>query len=176
MPGDVLAYIDGEIRAMHGLYERVLRDVTEEQANHVPQGGHQSLSFCLWHYVRTEDNVIQFVLQRKPTVWMEQGWDAKFGLDSKSQGTGFTDDEAAGLRINSMADFRAYMAEAFRRTEAYVPTLTADDCARMVTVKPLPEMTLLQAVSGFVMTHGYRHLGEIEFAKGLVAPRGGATI
>jgi hypothetical protein len=26
------------------------------------------------------------------------------------------------------------------------------------------------------MTHGYRHLGEIEFAKGLVAAKGGATI
>lgn len=176
MAADVLAYIAGEIRAMHGLYERVLRDVTEEQANRVPPGGHQSLSFCLWHYVRTEDNVIQFVLQRRPTAWMEQGWDVKFGLDSKSQGTGFTDEEAAGLRIDDMAGFRAYMSEVFRRTEAYVPSLTPDDCARMVTVKPLPEMTLLQAVSGFVMTHGYRHLGEIEFAKGLVAPRGGATI
>ncbi len=37
-------------------------------------------------------------------------------------------------------------------------------------------MSILQAISGLCMTHGYRHLGEIEFAKGLVAPRGGATI
>jgi hypothetical protein len=43
-------------------------------------------------------------------------------------------------------------------------------------VKPLGEMTILQNISGMVMTHGYRHLGEIEFAKGLVAPKGGATI
>jgi hypothetical protein len=43
-------------------------------------------------------------------------------------------------------------------------------------VKPLGEMSILQAISGLCMTHGYRHLGEIEFAKGLVAAKGGATI
>ena len=41
---------------------------------------------------------------------------------------------------------------------------------------PVGEMPILTAISGLCMTHGYRHLGEIEFAKGLVAPKGGATI
>lgn len=174
--GELLKYLGGEIRGMHGLYDRVLVDVTDEQANKVPEGGHQNLAFSLWHYVRTEDNVVQFVIQRKPTVWMRDGWDVKFGLDAKSQGTGFSDAEARGLRISGMADFRQYMADVFRSTEAYVAALTEEECARMVTVKPLGEMSILQCMSGMVMTHGYRHLGEIEFAKGLVTPRGGATI
>ena len=65
---------------MHGLYNRVLGGLDDEQINRVPDGGKQNIAFSLWHYVRTEDNVIQFVMQRKPTVWMEGGWDAKFGL------------------------------------------------------------------------------------------------
>ena len=173
---ELLTYLQDEVRAMHRLYDRVTADLTDEQVNRVPDGGHQNLAFCLWHYVRTEDNVIQFVIQRKPTVWMEGGWPEKFALDSKSQGTGFTDDEARGFRINGFADFRAYMADVFRRTEEYLANVSADELQRTITVKPLGEMTILQNMSGMVMTHGYRHLGEIEFAKGLVAPRGGATI
>lgn len=173
---ELLKYLAREVRGMHGLYDRVMVDVTDEQANHVPEGGHQNLAFSLWHYVRTEDNVIQFVIQRKPTVWMRDGWDEKFGLDSKSQGTGFSDDEARGFRIKGIADFRLYMAEVFRETEQFIETVSDDELARKITVKPLGEMTVLQCFSGMVMTHGYRHLGEIEFAKGLVAPKGGATI
>jgi hypothetical protein len=169
-------YLSREVRDMHRLYDRVMRDVTDEQANRVPEGGHQNLAFCLWHFVRTEDNVIQFVIQRKPTVWMEGGWDAKFGLDSKSQGTGFTDDEARGFRIEGIDDFRQYMSDVFAKTEAFIADVSDAELQRTITVKPLGEMTILQNLSGMVMTHGYRHLGEIEFAKGLVAPKGGATI
>jgi hypothetical protein len=173
---ELIKYLSGEIRGMHGLYERVTVDLVDRQLNHVPPGGHQSLGFCLWHYVRTEDNVIQFVIQRKPTVWMEGGWDAKFGLDSKSQGTGFSDDEARNFRIKGAAEFRQYMLDVFRNTEEFVAALTPGEASRNVTIKPLGEMSILQAMSGMCMTHGYRHLGEIEFAKGLVAPKGGATI
>ena len=161
---------------MHGLYERVTADLTDEQINHVPDGGKQNIAFSLWHYVRTEDNGIQFVIQRKPTVWMEGGWDTKFGLDAKSQGTGFTDAEALDFRFDGIADFRTYMQQVFARTDAFVAALTPEEAERKVTVKPLGEMSILTAISGLCMTHGYRHLGEIEFAKGLVSARGGATI
>ena len=172
----LLSYLSDELRALHGLYKHVTADITDVQANAVPAGGHQSLAFCLWHYVRTEDNIIQFVLQRKPTVWIEGGWPEKFGLDAKSQGTGFTDDDARNFRIDGMDSFRDYMRDVFRRTEAYVGAMDESALSQRVVVKPLPEMSLLQCISGMCMTHGYRHLGEIEFAKGLVAPRGGAPI
>ena len=68
------------------------------------------------------------------------------------------------------------MTDVFAATQAFVESLSPDDAGRTVTVKPLGQMTVLDCVSGMSMTHGYRHLGEIEFAKGLVAARGGATI
>jgi len=173
---ELLDYLRRELKAMHGLYEHVTADLTDDQANAVPAGGKQNLAFSLWHYVRTEDNAIQFVIQRKPTVWIEGGWPERFGLDAKSQGTGFTGDEARAFRLNSIADFRRYMTGVFARTEAYVAALTPEASAQRITVKPLGEMSILTAISGLCMTHGYRHLGEIEFAKGLVAAKGGATI
>lgn len=172
----LIEYLRRELRDMHRLYTHVTSDLTDAQVNAVPPDGKQNLGFSLWHYVRTEDNVIQFVMQRKPTVWMEGGWPEKFGLDSKSQGTGFTDDQARGFRFDGIAGFRTYMTDVFKRTEDFVAALTPGEGERQITVKPLGEMSILQCVSGMCMTHGYRHLGEIEFAKGLVAPRGGATI
>ena len=176
MSCELIEYMEREIRGMHGLYERVTVDLDDKQINHVPAGGHQNLAFCLWHYVRTEDNAIQFVIQRKPTVWIAGGWAEKFGLDAKSQGTGFTDDEARAFRIHGFADFRTYMLDVFRHTEEFVKSLSVEEGDRKIVVKPLGEMSIMNAISGLCMTHGYRHLGEIEFAKGLVAAKGGATI
>jgi hypothetical protein len=176
MPRDLIMYLTAEFHALHRLITHVTSDVTDDQANHVPAGGHQNIAFSLWHYVRTEDNVVNFVVQRKPTVWLDGKWPEKFGLDPKLQGTLFTDDQARAFRISDFAAFRGYMADVFKTTEDFVATLTDEESMRTVTVKPLGEMTVLQALSGVGMTHGYRHLGEIEFAKGLVAVKGGATI
>ena len=173
---ELIDYLARELRSMHRLYDRVTADLDDAQANAVPEHGKQNIAFSLWHFVRTEDNVINFVVQRKPTVWLAGGWGERFGLDPKSQGTGFTDDQARDFRLPDVAAFRDYMRDVFAATEEFARALSNDDAGRMVTVKPLGEMTVLDCVSGMCMTHGYRHLGEIEFAKGLVAPRGGATI
>ena len=176
MSNELKDYLARELRVMHRLYDRVTSDLDDTQLNSVPAGGKQNIAFSLWHFVRTEDNVVNFVVQRKPTVWIAGGWPEKFGLDAKSQGTGFSDDDAKNFRLQGVDAFRSYMADVFTSTEAFAKALSDDDAARMVTVKPLGEMSFLDCVSGMCMTHGYRHLGEIEFAKGLVAARGGATI
>ncbi len=175
MAKELLDYMQRELHSMHGLYGRVLDGLDDEQINRVPDGGKQNIAFSLWHYIRTEDNIIQFVMQRKPTVWMEGGWDSKFGLDSKAQGTGFSDDEALNFRMKGIDDFKRYMSDVFARTESYVGALSDDDVERKITVRPLGEMSVLQCLSGMCMTHGYRHLGEIEFAKGLVGLKGSST-
>ncbi|HZP58084.1 MAG TPA: DinB family protein [Dehalococcoidia bacterium] len=175
MSKELIAYLARELRGLHGLYERVMTGLDEAQVNHVPEGGNQNIAFCLWHYVRTEDNIVQFVIQRKPTVWIEDGWDAKFGLDSKAQGTGFSDDDARNFRIRGLDDFLQYMRDVFRRTEDYVAALDEGEAERRITVKPVGEMSIQQCISGMCLTHGYRHLGEIEFAKGLTGTRGSST-
>ena len=175
MAKELLDYMQRELHVMHGLYERVLEGLDDAAINRVPDGGKQNMAFSLWHYVRTEDNVIQFVMQRKPTVWIADGWDAKFGLDSKAQGTGFSDDDAKNFRISGLGDFKRYMSDVFKHTEQYVGAMGEQDAERRITVKPLGEMSVLQCVSGMCMTHGYRHLGEIEFAKGLVGLKGSST-
>ena len=66
-------FIRGSLKQMHNMYDDAIRDLTPEQMRWRGNDSGQPISFVLWHYVRTEDNIIQFVLQRKPTVWMEGG-------------------------------------------------------------------------------------------------------
>ena len=46
---------------------------------------------------------------------------------------------------------------------------------RRVTIKPLPEMSLWDGLYGICLSHGYRHIGEIEYARGVIGI-GGVTI
>lgn len=176
MSKEFIDYLHRELKAMHRLYQHVTSDLTDEQVNFVPTNGKQNLGFSLWHYVRTEDNAIQWVIHHEPTIWLTGGWAEQFGLHPNSQGTGYSANEARDFRLKGIGDFRTYMADVFKRTDEYVASLSPDESERRITVKPLGEMSIMTAISGLCMTHGYRHLGEIEFAKGLVADKGGATI
>jgi hypothetical protein len=173
---DVLDFVRGQMVSLHRLLDHVTEDLDDEKLHFVARPGAQPIAFCLWHYVRTEDNIIRFVIQRRPTVWMENGWDARLGLDSRSQGTGMSDEDASNFRISSLPDFRRYMTEVWQSTDEYLGGLSdADLAGRQVVIKPVGEMSLLQAIGGMCLTHGYRHLGEIEYARGLVGLKG-ATI
>jgi hypothetical protein len=173
---DALSFVRGQMGSLHRLLDHVTEDLDDAQLHHVARPGVQPIAFCLWHYVRTEDNIIRFVIQRRPTVWMENGWDRRLGLDSRSQGTGMSDEDASNFRISSLPDFRRYMTEVWASTDEYLGGLSDADIAdRRVVIKPVGEMSLLQAIGGMCLTHGFRHLGEIEYARGLVGLKG-ATI
>ncbi len=79
---------------MHSMLDQAVGEMTADQLNFRPQEGGVSGFFSLWHFVRTEDNVINWVLQQQPTVWLDGGHDEAFGLPHNAQGTGMTEDEA----------------------------------------------------------------------------------
>ena len=172
---DTLTFIRQQMQSLHNLLDRVTADLTEEQLHHVAGPGVQPIAFSLWHYVRTEDNIIQFVIQHRPTVWMEGGWPERLGLDARSQGTGMSDQDASNFRIASLDEFRRYMTAVWAATDAYLGGLSPEAVEGRVTIKPVGEMSLIDALGGMCLTHGYRHLGEIEYARGLVGLKG-ATI
>jgi hypothetical protein len=172
---DAIAFIHNQMNGLHRLFDRVTEDLSDEQLHFTAAPRVQPIAFSLWHYVRTEDNIVRFVIQHRPTVWMEEGWDAKLGLDSRAQGTGMSDEEACAFRIPSLPDFRAYMSRVWLATDEYLKSLDPNSLEQPVTIKPVGEMPLYQALGGMMLTHGYRHLGEIEYARGLQGLKG-ATI
>ena len=79
----LVEFIASELNRLHGSLDAVVKDLTPEQWHAVPGGAGKAntVAFEMWHYARTEDNIVRFILQgRRPAVWMEGGWAEKFGL------------------------------------------------------------------------------------------------
>jgi len=164
------------LRDMHGLLDKAVEEMSLEQLNFRPREGGLSAFFSLWHYVRTEDNIVNFVAQRRNTVWLEGGYDEKLGLPRTSQGTGLTREEALAIRLADKDLWRAYQLSTWDATDAFLDTLSEDDLEeRKVTIRPLGEMSLWTALWGVCLSHGYRHVGEIEYVRGIQG-LGGLTI
>jgi hypothetical protein len=164
------------LKSMHGLLDKAVGDMSADHLNFRPQEGGVSAFFSLWHYVRTEDNIVNFVIQGKPTVWLEGGYDKRFGLHRTSQGTGMTEDEANAVQIQDVAGWHEYQQKVWEATDAYLASMSPEEFeVRKVTIKPVGEMTLWNGVFGMCLSHGYRHVGEIEYVRG-VQGLGGLTI
>lgn len=167
----LVEFVQAELRRLHTLLERSVADLTPEQWYAVPGGEStaNTIAFDLWHYVRTEDNVVRFILQnRRPTVWMEGNWAERLGLPPVAQGTGMSTEEAQALRIRDLDAFRQYMQQVWQSTEEYLANADTAALDRPVLVRPLGEMPAVRALGQVCMTHGFTHLGGIELARTLL--------
>jgi len=169
-----LELITYELRRLHTALDKSLEGLTPEQLHQVPAGhvSANTIAWGLWHYVRTEDNVVRYILQnRRPIVWAEGGYAEKLGLPPVAQGTGMTTQEAQALRIKDLALFREYTARVWASTDEYLAKVDPAALDATVTIKPLGEMPALRALAEVCVTHGFTHFGEIELARTLVGAR-----
>ena len=76
-----LAFIQTSLQSLHSSLDEAMEELSQEQAHWRPNENGNHIAFIAWHYTRTVDNLVRFVLQqRRPTVWMEGKWDERFGL------------------------------------------------------------------------------------------------
>ncbi len=165
-------FIRENMRELHQTYVDYIQDLTPEQFHWLANERGVHIAFIAWHYVRSEDNVIQFVLQRKPTIWLDGGWDQNFGLDRIQQGTGWSLEQAQALRLPSVQAFCDYMQGVFQASEAFLETIDDHYLQQIITVKPLGEMPVLNAIGTTCLSHGFTHAGEIQHLRGLQGLRG----
>jgi len=172
-------FIRGQLKRLHAGLDKSLSDLTPEQLHAVP-GGHataNTIAWGLWHYARTEDNIVRWVIQnRRPPIWVEGGYAEKLGLPATAQGTGMSTADAHALRIGDVPLFRDYVEKVWAGTEELFAGASPELFDRIVTVKPLGEMTVIQCLGTVGLTHGMTHFGEIELARTLLGAAAAATI
>ena len=169
----IVEFLIPHFHRLHESQEQAIHDLTSEEFHFLPNEHANHIAFTIWHCVRTEDNVIRFVFQnRRPTIWIQNRWDEKFGLDSIAQGTAMSRNDAVGVRFGSVQDFSAYMHEVWESTEEYLGRLKDDDLQELVVIKPRGEFTLGDALQEIVLTHQFSHLGEIWALRGLQGLKG----
>jgi DinB superfamily len=167
-----LDFFRSSLKNFHNSFREAVKDLTDEQLHFRPLGKGNSIAFALWHTVRTEDSVVNFLLQKKPPVWNAEGWDKKFGMDPRVQGTGMTAEQAAAIRIPSLDEFLKYTDNVFRASEAYLDVLKEAELEPVQEYQFLGKRNGYQVIGGVVLQHGSGHLGEIWYVKGLQGLKG----
>ena len=160
-----------ELARLHRSYDKVLDELTPEQLHRVPAGHPtaNTIAWGVWHYVRTEDNVVRYILQaRRPIVWAEGGYAEKLGLPPVAQGTGMSTAEAQALRLKDLGLFRDSVAKVWASTDEFLARVDPAALDATVTIKPLGEMPGIRALAQVCVSHGFTHIGEIELARTLV--------
>ena len=167
-----LDFFRSSLKTFHDRFRDAVKALTDEQLHFRPLGKGNSIAFALWHTVRTEDLVVNFLVRKKPPIWNAEGWDKKFGMDPNAQGTGMTDEQAASIRIASLGEFLKYMEDVFRASEAYLDIVKEADLEPVQEYQFLGKRSGYQVIGGVVLQHGSGHLGEIWYVKGLQGLKG----
>ncbi|HMO97384.1 MAG TPA: DinB family protein [Tepidiformaceae bacterium] len=157
--------IDG-IEQMNDWLDGAIKDLDDGEVNYLPPGKTVSIGFNTWHVLRTQDNITNFVLQdRKPPIWIAEGFADRMGLPKVDQGTGMGLEEARSLSFN-LADLREYGQRVNQSTINFLKSADMESLNAIQMIKPLGEMPKVKVVRQVIMTHGFMHLGEVNAIKG----------
>ena len=164
-------FIRANIKRLHDGLDKVMAELTPDQLHTVPgrPSKANTIAWGVWHYTRTEDNIVRYVIQgRKPPIWVEGGYSERLGLHPAAQGTGMSTEEAQALRIKDVPLFREYMGKVWAGTDELIAGAPPELLDKIITVKPLGDMSVVQCLGQVGLTHGMTHLGEIELARTLI--------
>lgn len=168
----MLDFLCSAAESLHHSLKETVKELNNEQLHFRPMGKGNHIAFIFWHTVRTEDSVINFILQKKSPVWNAEGWDKKFGMDPIAQGTGMTAEQSASVCIQDLSEFLKYTEKVFVTSEAYLKGLKEGDLAQVGDFPYFGKKSLLEVIGGIVLQHGSEHLGEIWYVKGLQGLKG----
>ena len=172
---DIIDFFRVEQTRLHRWTRIALEDLTPEEWHFSIGGNTNSIAFLVWHSARTEDNILRFILQGRPTIWAEGNWHEQLGLPPRVQGTGMATGEAQAFHITDPALFMQYVEQVWSEYEAYLASISDGGKAlseRVVMVKPLGEMPALQAVGQVCITHLNIHYGEMALLRGAMGKKG----
>jgi hypothetical protein len=161
-----IQFIHSTVNSMHQALLNDVKALEPEQLKWKPAPKTNPIGFLFWHAVRLEDNTVSG-WQKKTPVWEEDRWYTKFNLDAKAYGTGFQEADVDKIAKLPLEQVIAYAEKVFRNTEIYIRSLDEDKLD--FTPNPeRPNWTIGTMLNSFVIAHGWWHLGEIRYIKGML--------
>ena len=150
------------MQTLHDGYIAALDDLTDEQLNWRYNDEAVSPGFHAWHYIRTKDNIVNFVCQdRRPPVWLRQGLNESWNFPKVAQGTDMARDEAQELLIPSVTQLITYFNDVHDDVLGYLNASTDADLAETVRVVQFGHQPKSQQIMQTCIAHGNGHLGQI---------------
>ncbi len=176
-PGGLAFVMSWGLRQLHERLQNLVSDLTDEQLRWSPMPGAHCLAFALWHIARCDDNYLRAHVQGRPEIWDEDGWAERWGMDAESTGMLLSDEEASDLVFPPKEEILAYAKRVWDEVEEYVTGLSSEDTAQPVGhVERTTGLSRGQLFITHVYGHDNRHMGEMEYIKGLLGLRGSITL
>ena len=162
---NAVEFIHTTVAEFHGALIEDVKVLSPEQLAWKPAANTNPIGFLFWHLIRTEDNMIHG-LQGKPTVWESEQWYEKLGMDAKAQGTGFQEPDVDKVAALSLSEVMAYVERVAKSIEDFIKSLDDAGLDRAPNLER-PRWTVGMMLRNFVIVHGWWHLGEIKYLKGM---------
>ncbi len=143
-----------------------VQDLTAEEMGWRAGPEANPIGWILWHMLRVEDMWFQFFIQRQTEIWERDGWNEKFGLPTRDNGFGHTQEQVSQFPALDLAQLLNYGKAVRAATLEYLKTLTDDDYP-VVPREQRPEMSI-GAICRQIIGEVYQHVGHIAYLKGLL--------
>ncbi len=163
---NVIDYIVASMAQVNLVMIQDVKPLTPAQLAWKPQPGANSIGFIFWHYMRAEDNVLHGIA-KKPAVWEDEKWYEKYGMDAKRGAAGFTPEQVDAVSALPLALHMAYAERVARTPEECLRTLSDAQLLDLPDPVSHPHGTHEANIRSFLVGHGWWHIGEIKYLKGL---------
>ena len=124
-----------------------------------------SIAFLVWHFPRIADNTFNRSVNGSTPVWEYDKWYEKFGLEITATGTGFTSDQVAAFKPNREL-LTGYLESVQQSLDEGLSNMTPEDLDHPLDPEN-PRATVGRQIQSIIVGHGFFHLGEVRFLKGL---------
>ncbi|MEU8979328.1 DinB family protein [Streptomyces sp. NPDC048309] len=146
----------------------VVDGLAPDDLNARPAVGANSISWLVWHLTRVQDDHVAEAAGLDQ-VWLDQGWEKRFGLALPRRDTGYGHSPAkvAKVQIPSGDLLTGYYDAVHEQSLEFVRGLTAKDLERVVDERWTPAVTLgVRLVS--VLADDLQHVGQAAYVRGLL--------
>lgn len=174
---NIIDFFRSEMRRLHNELRESVDGLSVEEWHYTLPGTGNHIAFLMLHCVRTQDNVLRYILLGKPPIWNEENWDERLHLPARVQGTGMGHEEALALHIEDTALFMQYAERVWGEYEQYLDAVQdggAELSEHIVKVRPLGEMPAIRCIGQVCISHLFTHVGEISLLRGAQGKRGTA--
>jgi hypothetical protein len=158
-------FIQSAFRELRRAYELDMKSLTQEQLAWSPSENSNAIGAIYWHCMRVIDAQIHRMTDSQ-NIFERDNWKQRLGLDDISSAALLTDDSKNITKQLLSTDTYEYGSQVFDELTEYVSLLTESELDRPVDPEN-PRRTVGVSLRSFSLSHGWWHLGEIKYIKGL---------
>ena len=159
-------YIGIEFSSSKITMGHALEGLTQEEAAWRPSSGCNSIGLILFHMARTEDSIMQGMLQKKTLIWESENWYEKLGLSKEEAGSHYTVDQVNAFKVPELGKLLAYGDAVRAKTKEKLRSMPVEAFDEKINFPNVGEMSI-GALFAFLLSHASQHIGEIAYLRGI---------